>query len=105
MKYQVNGKGHEDGIYVMRHMECYMGEEQGKWDCGLHAKSAYAVKNMCDKLRWKYMAKMLDSPYNLKRQMIIDDAEKYDKNEETKNKEAKDKKKGKKGVKTASNLG
>jgi len=75
-----------------------MGEEEGKWDCGLTAKAASTIRNACERLRWKYMAKILGSPYNSKGEIVLDDADQYEKSKEKENQEKiaeKDRKKGK----------
>lgn len=35
MKWRSNKNIHDCGIYVLKHMECYHGEKESEWDCGL----------------------------------------------------------------------
>nr|GME03144.1 uncharacterized protein LOC109189836 [Ipomoea batatas] len=51
------------GVYLMRHMETYTGQVVSAWDCGL-VKGEYS---MLQKLRIKYMKKLVLSDYNLHR--------------------------------------
>ncbi|MFS7961935.1 putative Ulp1 protease family catalytic domain, papain-like cysteine peptidase superfamily [Helianthus anomalus] len=36
MKWRTKNNGIDCGIFCIRHMECYKGEEAEKWDCGFH---------------------------------------------------------------------
>ncbi|PWA49852.1 hypothetical protein CTI12_AA473410 [Artemisia annua] len=52
------------GLFFMRHMETYMGEQFEKYQCGLYADPRKQVAQL-NKLRNKYAAKILLSPCNL----------------------------------------
>ena len=51
-------------IYLMRHMESYMGEAKGRWDSGFIGKAnadTVAIRN----LRTKYLARMMKVDFNV----------------------------------------
>ncbi|GJU63068.1 C2 calcium-dependent membrane-targeting protein [Tanacetum coccineum] len=52
------------GIFVMRHMETYMGNELGKWKCGLDVECK-KQNTQLGRLRNKYAAKLLLSDCNI----------------------------------------
>ncbi|CAI9288839.1 unnamed protein product [Lactuca saligna] len=39
MTWKVEKEGSDCGVYLMRHMESYMGENEGRWDCGFTGKN------------------------------------------------------------------
>lgn len=60
----------DNGIYCMRHMETYLGQEVYNWESGFNNKWV-KDKNVLDRLRAKYATKILLSDYNLHRLKII----------------------------------
>lgn len=72
----VEKAGTECGIYLMRHMESYMGENEGRWECGLTGKMPADV-SAAIKLRTKYMARLLTSDFNKFKSMIVKDFEAF----------------------------
>ncbi|KAL4554554.1 hypothetical protein LXL04_039386 [Taraxacum kok-saghyz] len=52
------------GVFVMRHMETYKGEKMEKWDASLEMECD-SLQEQLNKLRWKYVTKMLLSDMNL----------------------------------------
>ena len=72
----VEKAGTECGIYLMRHMESYMGENEWRWECGLTGKMPADVSATI-KLRTKYMARLLTSDFNKFKTMIVKDFEAF----------------------------
>ena len=66
------------GVFVMLHMESYMGEAPSKWDCGLVAESKDQF-DLLRRLRFKFATKMLLHEHNVHREKMIDEAEEFDK--------------------------
>ncbi|KAL3651827.1 hypothetical protein CASFOL_004829 [Castilleja foliolosa] len=61
------------GVYVMRHMETYMGGSLRGWKCGLSKNNSRQMKA----LRAKYAAAILGSDMNLHRVRVISEGKKY----------------------------
>ena len=57
------------GVIMMRNMETYMGEDDGKWECGLYKNSIKQKRQLKD-LRTKYLWKLINSKRNSYKQMI-----------------------------------
>ena len=74
--WEVAAPGPDDGIYVMRHMECYMGEAEGKWDVGFPTGSTSHVASI-DKLRAKYLYRILTWEFNMHKDKLEAEATKY----------------------------
>ena len=70
LKWQTGSKLPNSGIFVMRHMETYMGEQLEKYQCGLSAEARKQAPQL-NKLRIKYAAKILLSPCNLMAVQVI----------------------------------
>ncbi|KAJ9536518.1 hypothetical protein OSB04_un000312 [Centaurea solstitialis] len=70
------------GIFVMRHMETYKGEDMESWNCGLDTDYK-KQKNQIDRLRNKYAAKMLLSTNNIHKGRVIDEMDSFDQLDET----------------------
>lgn len=85
LKWKTIYNGVDCGIFVMRHMETFKGEQQAKYDCGLVSESI-PQKTQLDTLRVKYLGKMLLSDRNLQKQFVIKEAEKFHKLEENERK-------------------
>jgi hypothetical protein len=68
----------------MRHMETYMGEEEGKYDCEI-PKESTEQKVKLRRLRFRYAARILTHPMNLQAQLNMQTAlqfvKDYDKDE------------------------
>ncbi|PWA56114.1 hypothetical protein CTI12_AA428850 [Artemisia annua] len=64
LKWQTASKAPNCGVFVMRHMETYMGEPVDKYQCGINADPRKQVAQL-NKLRIKYAAKILLCPCNL----------------------------------------
>lgn len=59
----------DKGVILMRNMETYMGQEDGKWESGLYKDSPKQKKQLKD-LRTKYVMKMLNSKTNKLHELI-----------------------------------
>ncbi|GKC67038.1 ulp1 protease family, C-terminal catalytic domain-containing protein [Tanacetum coccineum] len=62
--WQTNRRAKDCGIFLMRHMECYMGSDIGKWKCGLDVEGK-KQNTQLGRLRNKYAAKLLLSDCNI----------------------------------------
>ncbi|GJV73920.1 C2 calcium-dependent membrane-targeting protein [Tanacetum coccineum] len=62
--WQTNRRAKDCGIFLMRHMECYMGSDNGKWKCGLDVEGK-KQNTQLGRLRNKYAAKLLLSDCNI----------------------------------------
>ncbi|GJX27381.1 retrovirus-related pol polyprotein from transposon TNT 1-94 [Tanacetum coccineum] len=67
--WQTDKRVKDCGIFVMRHMETYMGNELGKWKCGLDAEGK-KQNTQLGRLRNKYAAKLLLSDCNIYKSKI-----------------------------------
>ena len=76
ISWQVEQAGTDCGIYLMRHMESYMGESERRWECGLTGKKAGDVTAILE-LRMKYMARLLTADFNKYKSMIVTDFEAF----------------------------
>ncbi|KAJ9540989.1 hypothetical protein OSB04_027495 [Centaurea solstitialis] len=63
-------------IFMMRHMETYMGEKVKKWECGF-AQECVTQKTQLDNLRHKYVARILLSDLNEKNELVLKKNEKF----------------------------
>ncbi|KAL4569538.1 hypothetical protein LXL04_025178 [Taraxacum kok-saghyz] len=73
MKWGTTKNIYDCGIFAMRHMETYKGEEEGKWSCGLSPEGPRQYR-LIQILRAKYMFKILNSDINLRREKVIEEA-------------------------------
>ena len=68
----------------MRHMETYMGEEEGRYDCEIPKESA-EQKVKLRRLRFRYAARIMTHPINLQAEANMQTAlqfmKEYDKDE------------------------
>ncbi|CAH1452668.1 unnamed protein product [Lactuca virosa] len=64
MKCQAYNRSDDGGIYLMRHMESFMGDQTSKWDCGL-AVDLKTQDMYLQKLRYKYLVRLLLSDHNI----------------------------------------
>ncbi|PWA71630.1 ulp1 protease family, C-terminal catalytic domain-containing protein [Artemisia annua] len=65
------------GVFMMRHMETYMGYNSAKnWKCGLKDEGP-EQQNQIYELRKKYLSKILRSDINIKRSLVLDELEEY----------------------------
>ncbi|CAI9300122.1 unnamed protein product [Lactuca saligna] len=76
ISWQVEQVGTDCGIYLMRHMESYMGGSEGRWECGLIDKKAGDLTVIL-KLRMKYMARLLTADFNKCKSIIVTDFEAF----------------------------
>ncbi|KAL4590492.1 hypothetical protein LXL04_003422 [Taraxacum kok-saghyz] len=65
----VTKSGDNCGLYLMRHMECYMGEREGMWETGLTGKGMIDSAAFLG-LRYKYMAAIFTSVINKFKEVI-----------------------------------
>ena len=77
MTWKVEKEGSDYGVYLMRHMESYIGENEGRQDCGFTGKKQSDVVAL-NNLRIKYMARLMKSEYNKHKSMLEKDAETYE---------------------------
>jgi len=72
------------GVFIMRHMETYMGEEEGRYDCEIPKESA-EQKVKLRRLRFRYAARIMTHPINLQAEANMQTAlqfmKEYDKDE------------------------
>ncbi|MFS7904294.1 hypothetical protein Hanom_Chr01g00034421 [Helianthus anomalus] len=61
----------DSGVYVMRHMETYMGTRGNKRDCGFATQKSKPNKHLL-MAKKKYVAKIILSDINLHRARIVD---------------------------------
>ncbi|KAI3755082.1 hypothetical protein L1987_54875 [Smallanthus sonchifolius] len=71
----VNNK--DCGIFMMRHMETYMGEEEKSWQCGFGVESENVQEKQIEDLRRKYCAKILLHEINELKHYIVEEMKKY----------------------------
>ncbi|CAH1435277.1 unnamed protein product [Lactuca virosa] len=64
MKCQTYNHSDDGGIYLMRHMESFMGDQTSKWDCGL-VVDLKTQDMYLQKLRYKYLVRLLLSDHNI----------------------------------------
>ncbi|KAL4558117.1 hypothetical protein LXL04_036314 [Taraxacum kok-saghyz] len=69
LSWSVIKSGDNCGLYLMRHMECYMGEREGMWETGLTGKEMIDSAAFLG-LRYKYMAAIFTSVINKFKEMI-----------------------------------
>lgn len=77
VNWQVQKKSPDCGVYLMRHMESYMGDAEIRWESGLLGKQPHD-KNAIDRLRYKYMYGMLTSDLNMQKDKVMLESEAYD---------------------------
>ncbi|KAL8217996.1 hypothetical protein R6Q57_021369 [Mikania cordata] len=66
------------GIFLMRHMETYMGEEEKEWKCGFIPEDLKGQQQFkLDDLRRKYAAKILLNDVNEVKSYVVEDMKKY----------------------------
>ncbi|KAI3798056.1 hypothetical protein L1987_33323 [Smallanthus sonchifolius] len=65
------------GIFMMRHMETYMGEEEKAWHCGFGLESEKVQEKQIEDLRRKYCAKILLHEINGLKHYIVEELKTY----------------------------
>ncbi|CAI9294870.1 unnamed protein product [Lactuca saligna] len=68
----------DDGIFLMRHMEKYMGEKEEKWDVELGEESVRTSKKIA-KLRTFYVSKLANHQINKQRKLNVTEALEFSK--------------------------
>lgn len=68
----------DSGVMVMRHMECFKGQAQNVWDCGIE-KDQKQQKATLSKLRSKYVTKILESDVNIHGKKVKDEGLEFEK--------------------------
>ena len=68
--------GYDGGVDLMRHMECFMGEQDGDWECGIDIDSSTRRKQILI-LRKMYIAKMILSQHNEHRKKLTAETNRY----------------------------
>ena len=74
--WQTDKRPKDCGVFVMRHMENYMGMSILNWDCGLEDEGRKQTIQL-GKLRKKYAAKLLLSDCNMIKDKIVSDMMKF----------------------------
>nr|XP_043618818.1 uncharacterized protein LOC122590704 [Erigeron canadensis] len=64
------------GVFLMRHMECFIGQPSKNWNCGIPVESKDQLEVLV-KLRIKYAIKMLTHDINTEATKILEDANEY----------------------------
>lgn len=77
------------GVFVMRHMETYKGEEIKKWKCGFSSEMTKQKKQL-KMLRFKYAVKVLLCDDNDLKQKITDEVSTFNKLSEAEKKDLED---------------
>ncbi|KVI11001.1 hypothetical protein Ccrd_010593 [Cynara cardunculus var. scolymus] len=75
LDWQTKNNFDDCGVFTMRHMETYMGDMKS-WKIGL-APESKIQENQIANLRMKYVAKILMNSYNVKKDYIIKEVEKF----------------------------
>lgn len=70
MKWRTKENHKDCAIFMMIHMETFMGGAVKNWDCGLEEEST-AQKAQLKKLRFKYVTKMLLSDINQRKEWVM----------------------------------
>lgn len=78
MAWQTKTKTNDDGIFLMRHMEKYMGEKEEKWDVELGEESVRTSKKIA-KLRTFYVSKLANHQINKQRKLNVAEALEFSK--------------------------
>lgn len=78
MAWQTKTKTNDDGIFLMRHMEKYMGEKEEKWDVELGEESVRTSKKIA-KLRTFYVAKLANHQINKQIKLNVEEALEFSK--------------------------
>ncbi|KAI3496739.1 hypothetical protein L1887_39113 [Cichorium endivia] len=78
MVWQVANVSADCGLYLMRHMECYMGEGDGKWELDFSGVKQHDEKSLL-RLRFKYMYKLLKSDYNMHKDKLTTESHDFSK--------------------------
>ena len=60
MSWRTKSNVEDCGVFLMRHMECYYGEREQDWKCGLSTRS----KGILQRLRAKYCSALMLSEIN-----------------------------------------
>ncbi|CAI9282125.1 unnamed protein product [Lactuca saligna] len=76
--WEVRDIGPDCGLYLMRHMECYKGDLEGKWETGFKGIKDSDVA-VLSRLRYKYMYRLMTSDHNLQKDMLLEEADKFSK--------------------------
>ncbi|KAL8209496.1 hypothetical protein R6Q57_006228 [Mikania cordata] len=78
MPWRTSHNGIDCGIFLMRHMETYMGEEKKEWKCGFIPEDLKGQHQFqLDDLRRKYAAKILLNDVNEVKSYVVEDMKKY----------------------------
>ncbi|KAJ9551858.1 hypothetical protein OSB04_015903 [Centaurea solstitialis] len=86
MSWRTLGNHVDCAVFMMRHMETYMGQSMKDWDCGL-ADEGKTQKSQLVNLRHKYVGKMLLSDLNVKKNLVLEGMHKFAEYPEQKQKE------------------
>lgn len=78
MSWQTKAQTNDDGIFLMRHMEKYMGEKEDKWEVDLGAENL-RTSNKIAKLRIFYTAKLANHEINVRKKQNIAEANEFSK--------------------------
>ena len=66
----------DSGVYLMRHMETYMGSALKNWKCGFRNEEVIQQNQICE-LRKKYTSKILKSELNMNKSRVMLEVEEY----------------------------
>ncbi|KVH88035.1 hypothetical protein Ccrd_024581 [Cynara cardunculus var. scolymus] len=75
MDWQTRNNFDDCGVFAVRHMETYMGDVR-TWNTGL-SKEGKTQEIQIASLRMKYVAKLLVSNYNKKKEYVVKEVEKF----------------------------
>ncbi|KAD6796550.1 hypothetical protein E3N88_07446 [Mikania micrantha] len=70
LKWATRGNIKDCGVFVMRHMECFMGGPESEFDCGF-AETDGEILNQIGALRKKYAARILLSNINKMKNEVL----------------------------------
>ncbi|KAI3794644.1 hypothetical protein L1987_37277 [Smallanthus sonchifolius] len=77
MPWRTTENTNDCGIFMMRHMETYMGEEEKAWHCGFGLESENVQEKQIEDLRRKYCAKILLHEINELKYYIVEELKTY----------------------------
>ena len=70
MKWRIKQNHVDCAVFMMRHIETFMGESITKWECGL-VEGGPEQKTQLENVRYKYLAKMMLSKINTRKDWVI----------------------------------
>ena len=80
MKWRTKENDTDCGVFLMRHMEVYMGDKTTNWDCGFWKENDRSHQLFqLNTLRAKYLTKILLCEINMHRKKVVNQSENFSK--------------------------